>query len=133
MLAPVGPIAPAVLGDLGQDEFGGKPAFGKVGSDSLSRLLGWHLRIEEHQHGGAGSAESGAEDAGISSEFLERGKQWAEWRAVRLVDAVFESRRKQISAVLRERSQEQHRILNVGDGVRPRVLKGQHAAGLLGR
>jgi len=49
------------------------------------------------------------------------------------MDTVFERRGKQIGPVLRKRREQQHGILNVGDGVRARVLKGQHAAGLLGR
>jgi len=133
VLAPVGPIASAVLGDLGKDEFGGEPAFGEVGGDSLLRLLYRNLRIEKYQHRRTGSAEGGTEDARISPEFLERGKQRAERRAIRLVDAVFERGGEQISAVLRERGQEQHRVLNVGDGVGARVLERQHAPGLLGR
>ncbi len=39
MLAPVGSIASAVERDLGEEEFGGKPAFGEVSGDSLFRLL----------------------------------------------------------------------------------------------
>ena len=39
----------------------------------------------------------------------------------------------QVGTVLRERRQQQHRVLNVGDRVGARVLEGQHAAGLLGR
>src|SRR5208337_379074 len=125
MLAPVGPIASAVLGNLGKDEFGGKPSLGEVGSDSLLRLFRRNLRVEEHQHGGAGSAEGGAEDAGISGEFLERGKQRTERRAIRLVDAVFESRMQQVRTVLRERREQEHRVLDVGDSVGTRVLEGQ--------
>src|ERR1019366_3128134 len=95
-------IASTVERDLGEEEFGGKPALGEVSGDSLLRLLRWNLRIEEHQYGRASTAEGGAEDAGISSEFLERGKQRTERRAIRLVDAVFESRGEQVGTVLGE-------------------------------
>jgi hypothetical protein len=37
MLAPVGSIASTVERDLGQNEFGGEPALGEVGGDSLLR------------------------------------------------------------------------------------------------
>ena len=92
MLAPVGSVASAVLGDLRENEFGGQPALGEVGGDSLLRLFRWNLRVEKHQHRRACSAQRGAEDAGFSGEFLERGKQRREGRAIRLVDAVFERR-----------------------------------------
>jgi hypothetical protein len=49
------------------------------------------------------------------------------------VDAVFESRGEQVGTILRERREQEHRVLNVGDGVGARVLEWQHAAGLLGR
>jgi hypothetical protein len=62
-------------------------------SDSLLRFFRWNFRVEEHQHRRASSAERGAEDAGISREFLERGKQRTERRAIRLVDAVFQEPR----------------------------------------
>ena len=92
MLAPVGSVASAVLGDLRQDEFGGEPAFGEVGGDSLRHFLCWNLGVEKHQHRRTRSAERGAEDTRFSGEFLERGKQRGERRAIRLVDAVFERR-----------------------------------------
>ncbi len=133
MLLPVGPIASAVERDLGEDEFGGEVAFGEVGGDSLFRLFRGNFGIEEHKHGWARSAESGAEDAGISFEFLERGQQRTERRAIRLVNAVFERRGEQVGTILRERREQQHRVLNVGDGIGARVLEGQDAAGLLGR
>ena len=108
MLLPVGPIASTVERDLGENEFGGKPALGEVSSDSLLRLLRWNLRIEEHEHGRTRSAEGGAEDAGISGEFLEHGQQRSERRAIGLVDAVFERRGKQVTAVLREGREQEH-------------------------
>jgi hypothetical protein len=39
------------------------------------------------------------------------------------------SRGQQIATVLHERRQQQHGVLNIGDGVGARILKGQHAAG----
>jgi hypothetical protein len=39
MLLPVGSIASTVERDLGENELGGKAAFGEVGGDSLLRLL----------------------------------------------------------------------------------------------
>ena len=39
MLLPVGSIASTVERDLGEDEFGGKAAFGEVSGDSLFRLF----------------------------------------------------------------------------------------------
>src|SRR5208282_3267502 len=132
MLAPVGSVASTVLRDLGEGEFSGKPSLGEVSGDSLLRLLRWNLRIQEHQHGWARSAKRGAQNAGISREFLERGQQRTKRRAIRLVDAVFKSRGEQIGTVLREGSKQQHRVLNVGNGVGARVLEGQHPAGLLG-
>src|ERR1700724_741841 len=75
MFAPVGSVASAIEGDLREEEFGSESAFGQVRRDSLLGPFRRNFRIEEHQHRRARSAKRGAEDAGISGEFLERGKQ----------------------------------------------------------
>src|ERR1039457_5300217 len=75
MLLPVDSVAPAVKRHLGENEFGGQPELGQVGGDSLLRRFRRHLRIEEDQHRGASSAQGSAQDAGSSSQFLERGQQ----------------------------------------------------------
>src|ERR1700687_1984744 len=108
MLAPIRSIASTMKGDLREEEFGGKPALGQVRGDSLLCPFRWNLRIEEYQHGRARSAKRGPEDAGISGEFLERGKQRRERRPIRLMNAVFESRREQVRTILRKRRQQQH-------------------------
>src|SRR5260370_23691375 len=108
MLAPVGSIASTVERDLREQEFGGEPALGEECGDSLLGPFGWNLRVKEHEHGRASSAERGAEDAGLSGEFLEGGKQRRERRTIGLVDAVFKSRGEQVWAVLREGREEQH-------------------------
>src|ERR1700674_6930 len=110
MLAPVGSIASTMEGDLREEEFGGGPALGQVRSDSLLCPFRWNLRIEEHEHGRTRSAERCPEDAGVSGEFLERGKQRRERRPVRLMNAIFESRGKQVRTILRKRRQQQHRV-----------------------
>src|ERR1700692_2249850 len=92
MFAPVGSIASTVEGDLREEEFGSQSAFGQVRGDSLLRPFRRNLRIEEHKHGRASSAKRGPEDARISGEFLERGKQRRKRRPIRLMNAVFESR-----------------------------------------
>ena len=102
MLLPVGSIASTMERDLGEEEFGGEPALGQVRSDSLLGPFRWNLRIEEHEHGRARSAKRGPEDARISGEFLERGKQRGEWCPIRLMNAVFESRGEQVRTILRE-------------------------------
>src|SRR5438105_8263708 len=106
MLTPVGPIASTVERDLGEEEFGGEPALGQVRGDSLLGPFRWNLWIEEHEHGRSGSAERGPEDAGISGEFLERGKQRRERRPIRLMNAVFESRGEQVRTILRKRREQ---------------------------
>src|ERR1700687_2947164 len=108
MLAPVGSIASTMKRDLRQEEFGGEPALSEVRSDSLLGPFRWNLRIEEHQHRRARSAKRGPEDAGISSKFLERGKQRREGRPIRLMNAVFECRGEQVRTILRKRREQQH-------------------------
>src|SRR5258707_8113750 len=103
MLLPVGSIASTMECDLREEKFGGEPALGEVRGDSLLGPFRWNLRIEEHEHGRASSAERSPEDAGISSEFLQRGKQRREWRPIRLMNAVFESRGEQVRTILRKR------------------------------
>ena len=93
MLAPIGSVASTVDRDLGEEQFGGQPALGEMGSDSLLCSFRRNLRVEENQYRRASSAKGGAENAGLSSEFLERGKQRTERRAIGLVDAIFERRR----------------------------------------
>src|SRR5882762_11416634 len=108
MLAPVGSIASTVECDLGEEEFGCEPALGQVRSDSLLGPFRWNLRIKEHEHGRSRSAKRGPEDARISGKFLERGKQRRERRPIRLMNAVFESRREQVRTILRKRREQQH-------------------------
>src|SRR6266404_526277 len=132
MLLPVGSIASTVECDLRQEEFGGEPALGQVRSDSLLGPFRWNLWIEKHKHGRTRSAERGPEDAGISSEFLERGKQRRERRPIRLMNAIFESRGQRVRTILRKRREQQHRVLNVRNRVGARVLERQHPASLLG-
>src|ERR1700674_3956459 len=132
MLAPVGSIASTMEGNLREEEFGGQPTLGQVRSDSLLCPFRWNLRIEEHQHGRARSAKRGPEDAGISAEFLECGKQRRQWCPIRLMNAVFESRGEQVRTILCKRREQQHRVLNVGNRVGARVLERQHPARLLG-
>src|ERR1700686_3515804 len=108
MLAPVGSIGSTVECDLREEEFGGEPALGEVRSDSLLGPFRWNLRVEEHEHGRARSAEGGSEDAGIAGEFLEGGKQRRERRPIRLMNAVFESRGEQVRTILRECREQQH-------------------------
>lgn len=74
MLAPVSSIASTVLGDPGEDEFGGKPPLGEMRSNSLLRPFRWNFRVEKYQYRRASSAKCRAEDAGISREFLNGGK-----------------------------------------------------------
>ncbi len=50
MLFPVGAIASAMLRDLGENDFGRKPALGEMSRDPLSRLFRRHFGIEKHQH-----------------------------------------------------------------------------------
>src|SRR5258708_20261382 len=102
MLAPIRPVASTMQCDLCEDELRSQPTLGEVGGDSLLCPFGWNLRVKEHEHGRASSAERGAEDAGLSGEFLEGGKQRRERRTIGLVDAVFKSRGEQVWAVLRE-------------------------------
>ena len=59
MFAPVGSIASTVERNLRKEEFGGQPALGQVRGDSLLGPFRWNLRIEEHEHGRASSAEGG--------------------------------------------------------------------------
>ena len=106
MFAPVGSIASTVERNLRKEEFGGQPALSQVRSDSLLGPFRWNLRIEEHKHRRPRSAEGGSEDAGISGEFLERGKQRREWRPIRLMNAVFESRGEQVRTILRKRREQ---------------------------
>ena len=106
MLAPVGSIASTMERDLRQEEFSGKLALGQVSSDPLFGPFRRNLWIEEHQDGRTRSAERSPEDAGISSEFLERGKQRRERRPIRLMDAVFESRGEQVRTILRKRREQ---------------------------
>src|SRR6266853_4848257 len=130
MLLPVSSITSTMECDLGEEEFGCEPALGEVRSDSLLGPFRWNLWIEKHKHGLTRSAERGPEDAGISSEFLERGKQRRERRPIRLMNAIFESRGQQVRTVLRKRREQQHRVLNVGNRVSARILERQHAASL---
>ena len=81
-----------MLRNLGKNKFGGQATFGEVGSDSLLRPFRGDLRVEEHQYRRASSAERGAKDPGLSSEFLERGQQRTKRRTIRLVNSVFERR-----------------------------------------
>jgi len=73
MFLPIGPIASAVLSDLSENKFGGQPALGEVGSDSLPGFFRWNLRVEKHEDRWARTAESGAEDTRISRELFQRG------------------------------------------------------------
>src|SRR5260370_28474450 len=99
VFAPVGSVASTMECDLREEEFGSESAFGQVRRDSLLGPFRWNLRIEEHEHRRACSAERSPEDAGISGEFLERGKQRREWRPIRLMNAVFECRGEQIRTI----------------------------------
>lgn len=90
VLAPVGAVPTAVHGDLREEQFCGQTAFCQVGSDSLLHSFCGDLRIEEHEDGGSGTAEGSAKNAGLARQFLERGEQGTEWRAVRLMNAIFE-------------------------------------------
>src|SRR6266478_4935142 len=128
MLAPIRSIASTMERDLGEEEFSGQPALGQVRRDSLLGPFRWNLRIEEYEHRRPRSAEGGSEDAGISGEFLERGKQRRERRPIRLMNAVLESRGEQVRTILRKRSEQQHRVLNIRNRVSARVLERQHAA-----
>ena len=103
MFAPVGSVASTMECDLREEEFGSESAFGQVRRDSLLGPFRRNLRIEEHQHRRARSAKRGAEDAGISGEFLERGKQRRTCRPIRLSNAVFETGGKQVWTCLRKR------------------------------
>src|SRR5258708_3252988 len=106
MLLPVGSVASTMERDLGEEEFGGEPALGQVRSDSLLGPFRRNLRIEEYQHGRPRSAKRGPEDAGISGEFLEGGKEGREWRPIGLMNAVFESRGEQVRTILRKRREQ---------------------------
>ena len=52
--------------------------------------------------------------------------------AVRLMDAVFERSGEQVVTTLRKGGQQQHRVLDVRDGVLPGILRRQHAASFFG-
>src|ERR1700682_4291081 len=132
MLAPVGSIASTMERDLCEQKFGSETALSEVRSDSLLGPFRWNLRIEEHEHRRASSAKRGPADAGISGEFLERGKQRRERRPIRLMNAVFESRGEQVRTILRKRREQQHRVLDVRNRVGARVLERQHSSSLLG-
>src|ERR1700693_3969713 len=106
MFAPVGSVASTMECDLREEEFGSESAFGQVRSDSLLGPFRGNLRIEEHKHRRARSAERGPEDARISGKFFERWKQRRERRPIRLMNAVFESRGEQVRTILRKRREQ---------------------------
>src|ERR1700675_717224 len=106
MFAPVGSIASTMERYLREEEFGSESAFGQVRRDSLLGPFCWNLRIKEHEHRRSRSAKRGPEDAGISGEFFERGKQRRERRPVRLMNAVFESCGEQVRTILRKRREQ---------------------------
>jgi len=133
MFSPVNAITSAMEPDLRENEFRRKPSLGEVRGDSLLRFFRRNLWVEEYKNRRAGSAESSAEDAGVTGEFLDDGKQRRERRTIGLMNSVFESCGQQVGTILSEGREQQHRVLNIGDSVGPRILKGQHAARLLGR
>ena len=97
-----------------------------------SRLLGGGAGIEENDDRWAGAAEGCAEDAWFPGQFLQTRQQGAERGAVRLMDAVFERGGEQVVTPLGEGGEQEHGVLDVGDGIGARILRGEHAAGFFG-
>jgi len=66
-------------------------------------------------------------------ESLQSREQRAERGAVRLMDTVGQGIAQELAAALHEGGQQEHRVLNVGDGVGARILGGEDAAGFFSR
>jgi len=88
--------------------------------------------VEKDQYRGAGAAQDGSENAGLTFELLQAREQRTECGAIGLVDAVFESRGEKIGSALGEGGEQEHGILHVEDGVGARILRGQDEAGFFG-
>ena len=119
-------------GNGSKKQFSVESVADEVGGDEFSYIVSGGVRIEENDDRRTGAAEGYAEDARLPTQFLQTRQQRAERGAIRLMDAVFERRREQVVTTLGEGSEQQHRILDVGDGVVPGILRGQHSAGFFG-
>ncbi len=119
----------AALGDRSEQQFGAKSPAGEVSRDGSPRFLGGGAGVEENDDRWAGATESRTEDASFPGQFLQAGEQGAERRAVRLVDAVFECGGEQMVVPLREGSQQEHRVLDVSDGVGTGIFRRENTTG----
>ena len=113
----------AAVGNGSEQQFGVESPAGQVACDGASRFLRGGVGIEENDDRRAGATESCAEDSLLPGQFLQAGEQGAECGAIRLVDAVFERCGEQVVIPLRERGEQEHRVLDVSHGVGAGILR----------
>src|SRR5260370_7551623 len=89
MLAPIRPVASTMQCDLCEDELRSQPTLGEVGGDSLLCPFGWNLRVKEHEHGRASSAERGPGDPVLPGSFLTCRHHTADRRTLGLLVPAF--------------------------------------------
>jgi len=88
--------------------------------------------IQKNEDRRTGTTQGGTEDAVCTSELLNRGQQRAERGAIGLVDAIVERGSEKVWFSLREGCEQEHGVLDVGDGVGARVLRREDATSFFG-